>query len=159
MKVCLLFGTALKGHISLNQAEHDNDLHTILASFYLWKFCNGSFLCSCTRCLNTTLMLVTLGIVNGSICKSDLYIWILHVNEETRCLKILSGHFRGDFCGHNRHKQKRRWRRISWLENYASKVLDWELFCQRSALECFNWLHFTVCYPSSTSMIVRFIYS
>ncbi len=100
MKVCLLFGTALEGYISFNQAEHDNDLHTILASFYLWIFCNGSFLCSCTCCLNKTLMLVTPGNVNGSICKSDLYIWILHVNEETRCLKVLNGHFGGDFCGH-----------------------------------------------------------
>lgn len=33
MNVCLLFGTALKGDIRLNQAEHDNDLHTILALF------------------------------------------------------------------------------------------------------------------------------
>lgn len=96
MKVCLLF----EWYISLNKAEHDNDLHTILASFYLWICCNGSFLCSCTCCLNMTLMLVTLGNVNGSICKSDLYIWILHVNEETRCLKVLNGHFGGDFCGH-----------------------------------------------------------
>lgn len=35
MKVCLLFGPALKGYISLNQAEHDNDLHTALAYFFL----------------------------------------------------------------------------------------------------------------------------
>lgn len=128
MKVCLLFGPALKGYIGSNQAEHDNDLHIILASFfYLWIFCNGSFLCSCTCCLNTTVMLVTLGNINGSICKSDLYIWILHVNEETRCLRVLNSHF---WRRNSHHKQKGNDRKLVGRRIMLQKSLTGNCFAK-----------------------------